>query len=262
MVAPHPDDETLGCGATIARKRAAGTTVVVVVCTDGRASSASELVSPSQLAGLRAAELVRACAALGVEQGDVVRLGHPDGALTDNEDDLVDQLAALCEEVSPDEVLVTSALDRHPDHRAANRAVRRLAASNRIRCRVAEYPISFWAEGPWPVHPEGCPLPAKVWYAGRGVAANWRLAPESVAIDENLHRKLEALSAYTSQMANLTGEANWVRLEKEFVANFLLSHEVFFPLSPVPASEVAGGGDQIKKAASSGSRPSPSKARE
>src|SRR5829696_1206258 len=36
VIAPHPDDETLGCGATIARKRAAGTPVRVVIVADGR----------------------------------------------------------------------------------------------------------------------------------------------------------------------------------------------------------------------------------
>ena len=36
VLAPHPDDETLGCGATILRKVAAGTPVHVLVVTDGR----------------------------------------------------------------------------------------------------------------------------------------------------------------------------------------------------------------------------------
>ena len=36
VVAPHPDDETLGCGATIMQKLAAGTPVHVVIATDGR----------------------------------------------------------------------------------------------------------------------------------------------------------------------------------------------------------------------------------
>jgi len=35
VLAPHPDDETLGCGATILRKRAAGTPVHVLIVTDG-----------------------------------------------------------------------------------------------------------------------------------------------------------------------------------------------------------------------------------
>ena len=31
VLAPHPDDETLGCGATIMRKLAAGTSVQIVI---------------------------------------------------------------------------------------------------------------------------------------------------------------------------------------------------------------------------------------
>lgn len=56
VIAPHPDDETIGCGAAIARKRTAGTPVEVAVVTDGRHSHLSPLVSPTRLAELREAE--------------------------------------------------------------------------------------------------------------------------------------------------------------------------------------------------------------
>jgi LmbE family N-acetylglucosaminyl deacetylase len=36
VVAPHPDDEVLGCGGTLAAETAAGIDVVVVFVTDGR----------------------------------------------------------------------------------------------------------------------------------------------------------------------------------------------------------------------------------
>jgi hypothetical protein len=36
VVSPHPDDETFGCGAAIARAATTGAGVTVVVATDGR----------------------------------------------------------------------------------------------------------------------------------------------------------------------------------------------------------------------------------
>jgi hypothetical protein len=41
VIAPHPDDETLGCGATILRKVSAGSSVTVLIVTDGRHSHRS-----------------------------------------------------------------------------------------------------------------------------------------------------------------------------------------------------------------------------
>src|SRR5687767_6864064 len=43
VVAPHPDDETLGCGGTIAKHAAAGDQVEVLIITDGGASRARGL---------------------------------------------------------------------------------------------------------------------------------------------------------------------------------------------------------------------------
>ena len=56
VVATHPGDETLSAGATIARKRAAGTSVHVVVVTDGRHGSPSRYLRPRELAARRALE--------------------------------------------------------------------------------------------------------------------------------------------------------------------------------------------------------------
>ena len=39
VLAPHPDDETLACGATILHKRARGTRVHIVIATDGAAAN-------------------------------------------------------------------------------------------------------------------------------------------------------------------------------------------------------------------------------
>src|SRR3954452_22419232 len=64
VFAPHPDDETLGCGATIHRKRANGTTVHVVIASDGRRSQKPDLVSPDEMAGIRRQEAHDACTIL------------------------------------------------------------------------------------------------------------------------------------------------------------------------------------------------------
>ena len=56
VLAPHPDDETLGVGATIMRKVDAGTPVHLVVATDGSKSPPGD---PAAVTALRSAELRR-----------------------------------------------------------------------------------------------------------------------------------------------------------------------------------------------------------
>ena len=95
VLAPHPDDETIGCGVLIARKRAAGTDVQVVIATDGSAGRRARRLGGAALAELRREEAISACAALGVEADAIHFLNFADGQLEKGRATLEEQLSAL-----------------------------------------------------------------------------------------------------------------------------------------------------------------------
>lgn len=77
VLAPHPDDETLGCGSLLAHAAAQGVACTVVCVTDGcRSHPNSRLWPRARLADLRRQELDRAAATLG--RIAVHHLGYPD----------------------------------------------------------------------------------------------------------------------------------------------------------------------------------------
>ena len=235
VLAAHPDDETLGCGALIARKRAAGTHVSVVVATDGSGSHQSAVVSPSALAKLRARELVEACGVLGVPAGDVRQLGFVDGTLAGHVDELRLTIDALVAELDPEEVLVTCGRDWHPDHRALCEAVEASAAVAGGR-RWLQYPVWYWADGPW--YPRSA-------VRGQQRLREWLTDPfaslpaavEVVRTEHHVRAKRAALAAYRTQTTKLTGERSWATFERRFVASLVGPTEVFFRLD-TPSSSV------------------------
>src|SRR3954462_9413799 len=84
IVAPHPDDETLGCGGVIARHAATGGRVHIVFLTNGEASHPGHpTVSPQQLAKQRPDDAIGALSVLtaGSPPASVRFLGFPDGRL-------------------------------------------------------------------------------------------------------------------------------------------------------------------------------------
>lgn len=105
---PHPDDETLGCGGTLARL-ALLCPVKVVLVTDG--SGAGGL--PEGAGAVRQAEFVRALARLGVT--DSLQLNQPDGAF-ESSPALQSRVLELLRDYQPDWVLLPSPLDYHRDH--------------------------------------------------------------------------------------------------------------------------------------------------
>lgn len=123
VLAPHPDDETIGCGGMLAHHAASGHRVVVVHATDGGGGDPEGRFG--DVAGRRLAEERRALAVLGV--GERRGLGFADGALADGPE-LEAALAALIAEVAPATLYSLSPFEYHPDHRALAFAAARAAA--------------------------------------------------------------------------------------------------------------------------------------
>lgn len=229
VLAPHPDDETIGCGATIRRKRDAGTRVTVVVATDGSGSHPSSAISPEELAELRAGEALAAAQVLGVGPDDVIQLGYADGQLSTRADDVRADLARVIRDVAPREILVASGLDSHPDHKALSRAVRRLVDEGGVDARVWEYPVWYWANGPW-ASGRADLLTTSLRFVADPVRSLVRLRPDLVATGPYLGPKRDALACYRSQTASLTGDPGWETLDAAFLEWFLGPWEVFLPL--------------------------------
>jgi N-acetylglucosamine malate deacetylase 1 len=117
VLAPHPDDETIGCGGALVRHVAAGDRVTVVVATSGGATGGGAGV----VAAARERECRAACAELGV--GEPVFLRLPDGGLAGCVDQLATALRTLGRDAAT--VYVPALVDPHRDHRAAALAVAR-----------------------------------------------------------------------------------------------------------------------------------------
>ena len=145
VLAPHADDETLGCGGTIAAMRAAGLAVTVAIATDGVGSDRLGR-HPEVVAQVRRAEALDAARVLGVAEDDVVFMDLPDGGLTERLDDLTNAVQGLIDEMQPAQILVCSPIDQHPDHAALHRAC---AAADHRQAVVLEYLV--WAWPGWPV---------------------------------------------------------------------------------------------------------------
>ena len=110
VVAPHPDDEVLGAGGTIARLAADGGDVHVVVVTEGKPPAyGADMVSRIQ------AEAREAHALLGVKETHW--LGLPAAALAETAHaDLNAALFRIFAELRPKTVLVPFVGDIHVDH--------------------------------------------------------------------------------------------------------------------------------------------------
>ena len=181
LVAPHPDDETLGFGATAATVQSRGIDVRVVSVSDG--GGAYPNLSPLERTWLersRRSELRRATSHLGL--ASPTSLGLPDGRLCDHETGLADTLGALLSELRPGAwCAATWRGDGHPDHEAVGRAA--AVAAQRAGAKLLEYPVWMWH-----------------WARPNDTAVPWhrmaRLAPDLAAVA----RKRVAAQEFQSQL--------------------------------------------------------------
>lgn len=213
LVAPHADDETIGCGGLLAHAAAAGIDCHVVVLTDGAASHAE---SPSWPRAARVDVRHRECAAalkiLGVQQAPIF-LDLPDAETSTLPHPLREstavRLADEIDRVQPDIVLTTWRREPHCDHRFAFAIATEAQIASRHGPRLVEYTV--WT-----------PITGTALDQPRDNETQCRL----LNIERVRERKIEALHAHRSQLGHVFTDAlTGFTLTSDLIAKMTTRHE-------------------------------------
>jgi LmbE family N-acetylglucosaminyl deacetylase len=218
VVAPHPDDECLGCGGAIELLRAQGCDVQILVISDGAMSHPNSQRFPAPaLRAVRAAETRAAMALLGVQAEAIRFLGLPDGAIPTQGaefDQALQQCRVHLTQVSPQLIFLPQRHDPHPDHRASWQLIwMALQAQNLMQhslVRLLEYPIWNWDINQRYTLPEDLTA--------------WRLD-----IRSSIAQKVKAIQVYRSQVSDLIDDdPAGFRLSTTMLDYFYQPWEVYF----------------------------------
>jgi LmbE family N-acetylglucosaminyl deacetylase len=128
VLAPHPDDEAIGCAGSILKHVRCGDRVSIVIATDGRRSRM--LADPTKMAEQRRTEAAAAARLLGGVRVEWLGLREGEWDLRE----LQSRLEALLDDLEPDLVYAPSRIDFHPEHRRVAHALA-LALDSRLGAR-------------------------------------------------------------------------------------------------------------------------------
>lgn len=124
VLAPHADDEAIGCGGAITRHTASGKQAHAAIFTMDSAE--------------RSVEAKEAARVLGIK--DEIFLDYPVESLN-NQKGLPNRLAEIFDEVKPDIVFLPFFLDNHTDHRALNAALVSISEKRKYSFLIYAYPV-------------------------------------------------------------------------------------------------------------------------
>lgn len=137
VVAPHQDDEAIGCGGALALQALSGRSASVVILHDGADEFQDVSMTRTELQQLRNAESRQAAREIGIDAP--IFLGLRD--LRVGVDATASALRRIIEERRVDAVFTPFVLDGHPDHRACNFIVARALADLHRPIRTLQYEV-------------------------------------------------------------------------------------------------------------------------
>jgi LmbE family N-acetylglucosaminyl deacetylase len=181
VAAPHPDDESIGCGGLIAKWLAEGRLARVVFLTDGVRGSRGVRALPAgrhrdelerELSVRRRREANAALTELGRASSEFLQL--PDGALAHHQNVAADKLRHSLNRFAPDVVAIPHPTDRHVDHVAVTPILLSALAQAQLRRMPTILAYEIWS-----------PLQANL----------------VIDISELMDRKSAAIRFYESQLA-------------------------------------------------------------
>jgi LmbE family N-acetylglucosaminyl deacetylase len=232
VFSPHFDDETLGCGGTIIKKKRAGADVKIVFMTDG-SKSHRHLIAEDELKAIRASEGLAASRLLGLDAGDVFLLGFEETMLCEHVNIATDRIIKILMRHQPDEIFIPYYRELplwSEDHLATNKIVLSALQKYGRKVVIYEYPIWFW---PW------TNVPINNHRVFLTILKNTFITPWNLLMDflcfvyigDVLEHKRSALDQHRSQMTRLIPDPDWLTLgdvsSGKFLESFFQEHEVF-----------------------------------
>ena len=226
LVHAHPDDESIGTGATMAKYAAEGARVTLVTCTLGELGEiippALRHFLPDELGEYRIGELEAACEALGVTDHrflggagrwrDSGMMGLPDNDdprcfWQANLDEAAAALKTIIDEVSADGIVTYNAngFYGHPDHIQAHRVARRAveATGRKVKFYATAIPRSVLAEA--------VKLPEDSWFI--------RSEDLSVGVpDDQVTTAIDATKYLDAKLAAMRAHETQITVDGEFFA--------------------------------------------
>ena len=165
VLAPHPDDESLGCGGLISMLRQKGSQVAVIFITSGSASHPnSKTHPPDVLSQIRESEAIGACSELGVTPDNIHFVRARDSGLEQLDRDALSEMSqdivAMFENRPFSALAVPWRRDPHPDHRVVHTLGDMILEKISKEAIKIEYPIWLWKNGKeddWPTIGETVP---------------------------------------------------------------------------------------------------------
>lgn len=235
ILAPHQDDESLGCGGRTIQLKQAGAEVTVVYTSDGRLAN-SQFMQEDEVVRMRKAEAIQACSVLGIAEKDVIFLPFQDGNLPNVAEALTLRLSEIFEALNPTELYFPYLRDFHSDHIATSQAVRGAIKIQNRPVTGFEYLVWGIYHWPWVTIPRTGPQKSLVLKNTLREIFGWRVRwayrnAVFAEISEVKEKKLNALMQHKSQVSRLVNDPSWLTLsdvaEGSWARQFQTDYEVF-----------------------------------
>ena len=219
VVAPHPDDETLGCGGLLALCAQTNRPCSIVIVSDGSGSHPNSTAwPPSALRNLREEETMRAVETLGLTRDVVTFLRAPDRFVPSEGPDaeqLAQSISRIAQDISASAIAVTWRHDPHCDHAASWKLCAKAVSGMPNRPSLLAYPV--WGHTLESVQFEQAP---------RG---------HRLFVGEVLEVKRRALACHASQVTPLINDdPSGFVLSNEMISRFTRPYEIFFTTGDCP----------------------------
>lgn len=214
IVAPHADDESLGCGGVISLLRKYHQTVYILLLSDGTLSHPNSIAYPAEkLRNLREQELITAADVLGVPSENIIFCRYKDREVpaSTNSDfgEALLNMNKILSIIQPQSIFVPWRKDPHPDHIAAYELMK---SADKNNAKMYEYPIWLEEIGKTEDFPDAVEI------------MSFRLDISSV-----LSQKNQAISAHQSQISDLINDDHeGFRISAEMREHFNRPYEIFY----------------------------------